>query len=150
MHTIITYPYAVRALPWQPCLCCCLCLMFLCLSCAWAHGCVFVCVGHGPLCPASLFPITPPPCLVQVLVYLIVSTWSLCALLLYMVLLFPLVFAGSFVSLVLLELLSILLCWFLLCSTSPPWSLVLLTWLSFGASRIIIPRAKLGVAWAAT
>ncbi len=26
-------PTFVRALPWQPCLCC-LCLMFLCLSCA--------------------------------------------------------------------------------------------------------------------
>ncbi len=55
-----------------------------------------------------------------------------------------------------MSLLSILLsclclsCWFLLCSLSTPWLLILLTWLTFGTSSVTIPRAKLGAPWAAT
>ncbi len=71
----------------------CLCLMSRCLSCAWAHGCVFVCIGHVLPLSCLLVSSYPTPC--QVLVYLIVPTWSSCALLLYMVLIFPLVIAGS-------------------------------------------------------
>jgi len=86
----------VRILPWLSCLSC-PCSMFLCLFCVWAHGSVSVCVCH--VLPLSHLPVSPghaplfSPCLV--LVCLIVFTWSLCALLLY-ILFLSLVFAGSF------------------------------------------------------
>ncbi len=53
-----------------------------CLSCVWAHGFFFF-LAMCSFRPASWFPVTPPPCLV--LVYVIVSTWSSYALLLYIV-----------------------------------------------------------------
>ncbi len=72
----------VRALPWQPCLCC-LYLMFLWLSCVLTHCFVFVCVYHVFLWSHLLVSLGHAPlfspCLV--LVSLTVLTWPSCAFL---------------------------------------------------------------------
>ncbi len=77
----------VRALPWQPCLCC-LCLMILWLSCVLTHCFVFVCVYHVFLWSRPLvYPLSCPRflnCAHLALVFF--PPFILCW--------FPLVFAG--------------------------------------------------------
>ncbi len=72
----------VRALPWQPCLCC-LGLMFRWLSCVLTHCFVFVCVYHVFLWSHLLVSLGHAPlfspCLI--LVSLTVLTWPSCAFL---------------------------------------------------------------------
>ncbi len=73
---------SVRALPWQPCLCC-LGLMFRWLFCVLTHCFVFVCVYHVFLWSHLLVSLGHAPlfspCLV--LVSLTVLTWPSCAFL---------------------------------------------------------------------
>ncbi len=109
----------VRILPSMSCPFC-HCLMCLCLFCAWAHGCVFVCVGH--VLPLSCLLISNyhaplfSPCLVLIclsvvtcpsrslLVCLSVFNCSSCSPLLYFVLPFSLVLSVRYSNLFCLHL----------------------------------------------
>ncbi len=109
----------VRILPSMSCPFC-HCLMCLCLFCAWAHGCVFVCVGHvlplscllisnyhAPLFSPSLVLIclsvvTCPSR--SILVCLSVFNCSSCSPLLYFVLPFSLVLSVRYSNLFCLHL----------------------------------------------